>query len=171
PLVGRAPGRAARARRRRGGARAARRRDRRLAAGARRARQHVLADGALHPRAAGAPGGAASLRVAGLRARPRRRGRAARLTSVRLLTWNIHKGIGGVDRRYSPGRVTEVLKHYDADVVLLQEVDDGVPRSGNDRQVDLIADVLDYKHRAFGGNVRLKVGCYGNATLSRFPIV
>lgn len=90
---------------------------------------------------------------------------------MRLLTWNIHKGIGGVDRRYSPGRVTEVLKHYDADVVLLQEVDDGVPRSGNDRQVDLIADVLDYKHRAFGGNVRLKVGCYGNATLSRFPIV
>ena len=90
---------------------------------------------------------------------------------MRLLTWNIHKGIGGVDRRYSPGRVTEVLKHYDADIVVLQEVDDGVPRSGNDRQVDLIADVLDYKHRAFGGNVHLKVGCYGNATLSRFPIV
>jgi endonuclease/exonuclease/phosphatase family metal-dependent hydrolase len=78
---------------------------------------------------------------------------------MRLLTWNIHKGIGGVDRRYSPGRITEVLK-----------VDDGVPRSGTDRQVDLIADVLGYPHRAFGSNVRLKAGCYGNATLSRFPI-
>ena len=89
---------------------------------------------------------------------------------MRLLTWNIHKGIGGVDRRYSPGRITEVLRHYDADVVLLQEVDDGVPRSGSDRQVDLIGDVLDYPHRAFGSNVRLKAGCYGNATLSRFPI-
>jgi endonuclease/exonuclease/phosphatase family metal-dependent hydrolase len=90
---------------------------------------------------------------------------------MRLLTWNIHKGIGGVDRRYAPGRITEVLKHYDADLVLLQEVDDGVPRSGHDRQVDLIGDVLTYPHRAFGSNVCLKTGCYGNATLSRFPIV
>lgn len=90
---------------------------------------------------------------------------------MKLLTWNIHKGIGGVDRRYAPGRITEVLKHYDADIVLLQEVDDGVPRSGGDRQVDLIGDVLDYPHRAFGSNVCLKTGCYGNATLSRFPIV
>jgi len=89
---------------------------------------------------------------------------------MRLLTWNIHKGIGGVDRHYAPGRIAEVLRHYDADIVLLQEVDDGVPRSGNDRQAELLAEVLGYPHRAFGPNVRLKAGCYGNATLSRFPI-
>ena len=90
---------------------------------------------------------------------------------MRLLIWNIHKGIGGTDRRYAPGRVAAVLRHYDADVVLLQEVDDGVPRSGRDRQVDLFADVADYEHRAFGANVRLTHGTYGNATLSRHPIV
>ncbi|MHC5210718.1 MAG: endonuclease/exonuclease/phosphatase family protein [Planctomycetota bacterium] len=90
---------------------------------------------------------------------------------MRLLTWNIHKGIGGVDRRYSPGRIAAVLRHYNADVVLLQEVDDGVPRSGRDRQVDLLGDVLDYAHRSFAPNVRLKHGCYGNALLSHFPIV
>jgi endonuclease/exonuclease/phosphatase family metal-dependent hydrolase len=89
---------------------------------------------------------------------------------VRLLTWNIHKGIGGTDRCYAPGRITEVLRHYDADVVLLQEVDDSVPRSGRDRQVDLLADVLGYPHSAYAPNVRLKRGCYGNATLSRYPI-
>jgi endonuclease/exonuclease/phosphatase family metal-dependent hydrolase len=53
---------------------------------------------------------------------------------------------------------------------MLQEVDDGCPRSGNDRQVDLLGDVLEYAHRAYGPNVWLKAGCYGNATLSRHPI-
>lgn len=90
---------------------------------------------------------------------------------MRLLTWNIHKGIGGTDRRYAPGRVAEVIRHHDPDVVLLQEVDDGVPRSGGDRQVDVLGDVLGYRHRAYGPNVRLTRGRYGNATLSRHPIL
>ncbi|MGQ0553673.1 MAG: endonuclease/exonuclease/phosphatase family protein [Planctomycetota bacterium] len=90
---------------------------------------------------------------------------------LRLLTWNIHKGIGGLDRRYAPGRIVGVLQHYAADVVLLQEVDQGVPRSGLDRQAELLADRAGYPHVAFGSNVCLKSGCYGNATLSRFPIL
>lgn len=90
---------------------------------------------------------------------------------MRLVSWNIHRCIGGLDRRYAPGRVVAVLRHYDADVLVLQEVDDSVPRSGNDRQVDLLGDLLDYPYRAYGPNVWLKRGCYGNATLSRFPIV
>jgi endonuclease/exonuclease/phosphatase family metal-dependent hydrolase len=90
---------------------------------------------------------------------------------VRLLSWNIHKGIGGLDRRYAPGRIAAVVRHYKPDVLLLQEVDDGVPRSARDRQVDLLGDVLEFPHRAFGPNVWLKRGCYGNATLSRFPIL
>ena len=90
---------------------------------------------------------------------------------MRLLTWNIHKGIGGVDGRYAPGRVTAVIAHYQPDIVLLQEVDDGCPRSGGDRQVDLLADVLELPHRAYGANVSLTRGRYGNATLSRWPIL
>jgi endonuclease/exonuclease/phosphatase family metal-dependent hydrolase len=90
---------------------------------------------------------------------------------MRLLVWNIHKGIGGTDSRYAPGRIAAVLRHYDPDVALLQEVDDGVPRSGGDRQVDLLGDELGYPYRAFGANVRLKRGCYGNATLSRHPLL
>ena len=45
---------------------------------------------------------------------------------IRVLTYNIHKAIGGVDRRYRPERIIETIGHYQPDIVLLQEVDDGV---------------------------------------------
>lgn len=86
------------------------------------------------------------------------------------MTYNIHKGIGGVDRRYAPERIIETIRHYNPDVVFLQEVDDGVPRSRRDRQVDLIGDALGYDHRAFQSNVILKEGHYGNAILSRIAL-
>ena len=75
-----------------------------------------------------------------------------------------------MDRRYDLHRILRVIDHYDPDVLLLQEVDRGVPRSRRQDQTRLIADVLDYPHTAYGPNVHLRQGCYGNATLSRFPI-
>ncbi len=87
-----------------------------------------------------------------------------------LITYNIHKGIGGVDRRYRPDRIVQTLAHYAPDVVLMQEVDDGVPRSRGHRQVDWFGDALGLKYRAYQANVRLRRGHYGNAILSRFPI-
>lgn len=89
---------------------------------------------------------------------------------LRVVTYNIHKAIGGLDRRYRPGRVIEALERQHPDVVLLQEVDDGVPRSNHDCQVELIADALNMRHRAFQRNVRLKKGHYGNAILSHHPL-
>jgi len=88
----------------------------------------------------------------------------------RLLTYNIHKCIGGIDRRYRPERIVEAIAHCQPDLVLLQEVDDGVPRSSHHRQVDFLGDALDMPHRAYQANVTLKQGCYGNAILSRFPL-
>lgn len=90
--------------------------------------------------------------------------------NFRLVTYNIHKGIGGIDRRYRPERVVEAIAHAEPDLVLLQEVDDGVPRSRHDRQVDLVGEALGMPHRAYQSNVRLKQGGYGNAILSRFPL-
>lgn len=88
-----------------------------------------------------------------------------------VVTWNIHKGIGGVDRRYRPERVTEVLRHHRPDLVLLQEVDEGARRSRRDRQVDLIGDTLGLRHRCYGITHRLRwEGHYGNAILSRWPL-
>jgi endonuclease/exonuclease/phosphatase family metal-dependent hydrolase len=89
---------------------------------------------------------------------------------LRLVTYNIHKGIGGVDRRYRLERIAAVLGAVAADVCLLQEVDEGVPRSRHERQVDVLGDFLGYPHRAYWPNHRLKVGHYGNALLSKFPL-
>jgi endonuclease/exonuclease/phosphatase family metal-dependent hydrolase len=87
----------------------------------------------------------------------------------KVLSYNIHRAIG-VDRRFQPGRIVEILQHHDADVVLLQEVDEGAPRS---RELDLakeIGEATGYAHRAVGHNVSLRKGRYGNAVLSRWPI-
>ncbi len=89
---------------------------------------------------------------------------------VRLMTYNIHKGIGGVDWRYRPERIIETLALCDPDIVLLQEVADGVPKWGHHRQVHLLGDALGFRYRAFQPNARLLKGHYGNAILSRFPL-
>ncbi len=88
----------------------------------------------------------------------------------RILSYNIHKCIGGVDRKYKPERIIETIDYYKPDIVLLQEVDDGVPRSRRDRQVDLLADALGFEHKVYQANVFLRIGCYGNAILSHFPM-
>lgn len=93
-----------------------------------------------------------------------------RAAALRVATYNIHKAIGGVDRKYRPERVIEVLRACRADLVLLQEVDDGAPRSRHHRQVDLLGDALELPYRAFFANVTLKRGSYGNALLSRLPL-
>ena len=88
----------------------------------------------------------------------------------RVMTYNIHRAIG-IDRRFRPGRVVRVIEAHEPDIVLLQEVDDGVPRS---RGLDLareLAASAGYPHMAVGHNVTLRKGRYGNATLSRHPIL
>lgn len=89
---------------------------------------------------------------------------------LRLVTYNIHKGIGGRDRRYRPERIIETIAHVEPDVAFLQEVDEDVPRSRHDMQAELLAAELGFKHIAFQRNVTLKKGWYGNAILSRFPL-
>jgi endonuclease/exonuclease/phosphatase family metal-dependent hydrolase len=89
---------------------------------------------------------------------------------IRIVSYNIHRAIG-VDRRFRPARIERILRHHDADLVMLQEVDEGVPRS---RERDLgpdLARALGYPHYAVGHNVSLRKGRYGNATLSRHAIL
>lgn len=90
---------------------------------------------------------------------------------LRILTYNIHKCIGGVDRRYDPARIRDTIAYYAPDVVLLQEVDHMAKRSNRDRQVDILGDMLSYRHRTWFPNVQVRGGGeYGNAILSRFPL-
>jgi len=89
---------------------------------------------------------------------------------VRVVTWNIHKGIGGIDRRYRLDRVIAVLKELDADLALLQEVADDLPRSQFHDQAEMLAAELRMPHFAFHPEHRFQIGGYGNAILSRWPL-
>lgn len=87
---------------------------------------------------------------------------------IRVATYNIHKCIG-MDRKYSPERIAEVLRETDADVIALQEVLCRSLTNKRDHQAEFIAEELGMHYR-LGGNRSLDGGEYGNAILSRFPI-
>ena len=87
---------------------------------------------------------------------------------LRIATYNIHKCVG-IDRRYSPERIAEVLREIDADVVAMQEVLCHSKSQDRDHQAGYIAAELNMDYR-FGENRKIKGGDYGNVILSRLPI-
>ncbi len=90
---------------------------------------------------------------------------------MRLLSYNIHKGIGGGDRRYRLPRIIEVIEAENPDLVCLQEVDRGARRSHRHDQPTLLADYFKAAGHLFQLNVRLRTGGgYGNLLLSRWPL-
>jgi endonuclease/exonuclease/phosphatase family metal-dependent hydrolase len=90
---------------------------------------------------------------------------------MRLLSYNIHKGIGGNDRRYRLERVCHVIEHENPDLILLQEVTRDAPNCGRDDQPCLLAERMAFEQSMFQLNVSWKFGGYGNLLLSRWPIV
>jgi endonuclease/exonuclease/phosphatase family metal-dependent hydrolase len=89
--------------------------------------------------------------------------------SVRVVTYNIHTCIG-VDRRYDPGRIAAVLRKIDADIACLQEVD---VRRGTGRHADQWAYLGEATgcRVILGAGVRVEGGRFGNAILTRFPLL
>jgi len=88
---------------------------------------------------------------------------------MRLLSWNIHKGIGGRDRRYSLTRIIDCIEAENPDIICLQEVDRLVRRSRHDDQPRLLAGYFR-AHAVFQANVPVGGGGYGNLVLSRWPV-
>ena len=88
---------------------------------------------------------------------------------MRLLSWNIHKGIGGRDRRYSLQRIIDCIDHERPDLVCLQEVDRLVARSNFDDQPRLLGQSLNLQS-TFQANVPVSNGTYGNLILSRWAV-
>lgn len=88
----------------------------------------------------------------------------------RVVSWNIHKGIGGVDRRYQLERVIQLIREIDPDIALLQEVAEGWPPTRFEVQADELRDALELKHMEFGPEHRYAKGGYGNTILSRWPL-
>lgn len=85
------------------------------------------------------------------------------------MSWNIHRAIG-MDRRFRPERVIEVIRHHAPDILLMQEVDRGAPRSRCLWLDHWIAKEADYPFHAWAQAHVLTEGAYGNATLSRLPM-
>ena len=62
---------------------------------------------------------------------------------MRLLSYNIHKGIGGRDRRYSLDRIIGVIAHEKPDLICLQEVDRHVRRTRHHDQPTILAEAME----------------------------
>jgi endonuclease/exonuclease/phosphatase family metal-dependent hydrolase len=88
---------------------------------------------------------------------------------MRLISYNIHKGIGGVDRRYNLDRIWRVIEAENPDLVCLQEVTYGARRTCYHDQPKLLAQQLAVDEQCFQMNVRYRKGGYGNLILSRWP--
>ncbi|MBK7581388.1 MAG: endonuclease/exonuclease/phosphatase family protein [Myxococcales bacterium] len=88
----------------------------------------------------------------------------------RVVTWNIHKGVGGLDRLYRIERVAGALAELAPDLALLQEVARDLPRARHHEQLELLAEQLGMRHAAFFQQHRFSRGGYGNAILSRWPL-
>ena len=109
------------------------------------------------------------------RALGRRRSRKARLPlaaeagDLVVATYNIHTCVG-VDRRYDPARVAAVLRELDADVIALQEVD---ARHRAGRHLDQWVYFAEETGLLAipGENVRDHRGRFGNAILTRWPVL
>lgn len=88
---------------------------------------------------------------------------------IRVLTYNIHHG-EGLDGKVDLARIAAVIRASRADLVALQEVDKGVRRTaGRDLTVELAA--LTGLTGVFSNNFHYQGGEYGNAVLTRYPIV
>ncbi len=90
---------------------------------------------------------------------------------LRVLSYNIHKCIGGLDRRCRPERIIQTIDHHESDIAFLQEVASGMKHARDVRQVDQLAEALEMPHIAWFANHRFRRGHeYGNAILSRWPV-
>ena len=88
---------------------------------------------------------------------------------MRLLSYNIHKGIGGRDRRYDLERVVAVIAAEQPDFIHLQEVTHGARISRYHDQPHLLAETFQMSAAAYQLNVHWSEGGYGNLLLSRWP--
>ena len=88
---------------------------------------------------------------------------------LRVVTYNVHKGVG-TDGTLDLERIAAVIRHYDADVTVLQEVVFYEPWRGQRSQASVLHELVGRPHAAVGLNCRRHFGIYGNVTFSRWPI-
>ena len=88
---------------------------------------------------------------------------------LRVMTYNIHHG-EGLDGKVDLLRIAQLIQREGADIVALQEVDKGVARTARrDLPAELAA--LTGMTCVFSNNFPFQGGEYGNAVLTRFPVL
>ena len=88
---------------------------------------------------------------------------------LRVATYNVHACVG-TDRRHDPDRVAAVVGELDADIVALQEFTYAASVAIETREpVEFAA--LDSYQCALGPTRQVAMRCFGNALLTRHPIV
>jgi endonuclease/exonuclease/phosphatase family metal-dependent hydrolase len=88
---------------------------------------------------------------------------------LRVVTYNVHKGVG-TDGQLDLERIAAVIRHYDADVTVLQEVMFYEPWRNKRSQAAVLHELVGRPHAAVGLNCRRHFGIYGNVTFSRWPL-
>ena len=89
--------------------------------------------------------------------------------TLKLLTYNIHSGIGK-DRRYDLGRIRRVLEAEKSDIAALQELDCGAQRTSSEDQSSILAGGLS-ANASFCVTRPIGEGSFGLAVLSPFPVL
>jgi len=88
---------------------------------------------------------------------------------LRVLCYNIHYG-QGTDGVYNVERLATVIRETKPDLVALQEVDVGVERSGRIHEARKLSELTGMAVR-FGPTQHYEGGLFGNAVLTRLPIL
>jgi len=98
-------------------------------------------------------------------------------TSLKVLTYNIHKGFSVGKVRFVLHSIREALSQVQADLVFLQEIQgehtkrkEKVIGWPDEPQFEFLAAEL-WPHYAYAKNAIYKKGHHGNAILSKYPIV
>jgi len=93
----------------------------------------------------------------------------AQHTTLRMLAYNIKHGLGN-DGKVDLERTAAVINAQRPDLVALQEVDNGVERTGGVDQARRLGE-LTGMYAVFGDFMEYQGGHYGMAILSRHPII
>ncbi|MBX3710032.1 MAG: endonuclease/exonuclease/phosphatase family protein [Gammaproteobacteria bacterium] len=81
---------------------------------------------------------------------------------IRILSFNIHKGVGWINRKSTLDQIHVQIQALHPDIILLQEI--------CGYQFDLFANGR-WPHFTYGKNAIYPKGHHGNAILSKFPIL
>jgi endonuclease/exonuclease/phosphatase family metal-dependent hydrolase len=97
------------------------------------------------------------------------------MPTLRILSYNIHKGLTVANRRFVLERMRTAIRSVDAEVVFLQEVQGEHRHHATkfadwpmDGQCEYLADSI-WSHHAYGKNALYDHGHHGNAILSKHP--